>query len=93
MGHGGHTHRGTGVARVGLGGGINLATALVKLNLRYDCRIAAHPRSHWGGYPSQWHQRPVRQERGIETGRTYRENADGVDRQLVQISVTHDGRF
>lgn len=49
VGHGGHTHRGTGVARVGLGGGINLATTLVKLNLWYDCRIAAHPRSHWGG--------------------------------------------
>lgn len=24
---------------------------------------------------------------------TYREDTDGVDRQLVQISVTHDGRI
>jgi hypothetical protein len=31
VGDGGHAHGGTGVARVGLGGGINLVAALVKL--------------------------------------------------------------
>lgn len=30
---------------------------------------------------------------GERDEQTYRENTDGVDRQLVQISVTHDGRF
>jgi hypothetical protein len=31
---------------------------------------------------------------GVDGGNsTYRENTDGVDSQLIQISVTHDGGF
>lgn len=37
---------------------------------------------------------PIAHEKPSQRGeRTYRENTDGVDRQLVQISETHNGRF
>jgi hypothetical protein len=42
-----------------------------------------------GGDPIA-HEEPSREG---ERGETYRENTDGVDGQLIQIRVTHDGRF
>jgi hypothetical protein len=49
VGHRGHAHGGTGVARVGLGGGINLGNGSVMIKLWRVCCSEAEFRCHWRG--------------------------------------------
>lgn len=91
VGDGGHAHGGTGVTRVGLGGGINLVAALVEFKSWCIHRSAVVFRSIERALPLQCPPKDLAAVAGTEE--TYRENTDGVNRQRIQIGVTHDGRF
>ena len=76
VGDRGHTHRRTGVAGVGLGGGIDLyittvSVMIVAIALVQSASIEPPIAAGWRGY------------------QTYREEADCVDTQLVSLVVTH----
>jgi hypothetical protein len=95
--HGGHAHGGTGMAGVGFEGSIDLGRLVSASNwwteaakvLEQGKTGGREPRSGSSGIMD----RLLREDHGGQTGRggTYRESADGVDSQLVQIRVGHDG--
>jgi hypothetical protein len=69
VGNGGHAHGGTGVARVGLGGGINLGAALVEFELGCIHRNAADSRSIGRESPFQLHPKDLAAVAGTDETR------------------------
>lgn len=92
VGHRGHAHRGAWVARVGLECGIDLKDLeyqQLKLQSRCNALAAQCWEKDCDSGVAVWERRRGQCRR---LGETYRKGADGVDGELVDLSVRHDGQ-